>query len=106
MQYLISIFLSASLTIIIETPVMVLGCMGYRDKIRMREDIYVSMMNFVGDMINFFGNEAYVVLTDSMEKDEETYDEISKYKIKSIKTKSMVFVNFGIFYSVFYVLRY
>lgn len=44
MQYLISIFLSASLTIIIETPVMVLGCMGYRDKIRMRDLVTESVI--------------------------------------------------------------
>ena len=42
--------------------------------------------------INVFGHQMRVVISRSMEKCDQTYDDISKYAIKDIPLKSMVFI--------------
>lgn len=42
--------------------------------------------------INVFGHQMRVVVSRSMEKCDQTYDDISKYTIKDIPLKSMVFI--------------
>ena len=43
--------------------------------------------------INFFGKQMRIVVSESMERCDQTYDEISQYDIKDIPLKSMVFIS-------------
>lgn len=42
--------------------------------------------------IKIFNHQIRIVISPSMEKNDETYDQIKKYKIKDIKTKSLVLI--------------
>lgn len=44
------------------------------------------------DAINIFGYQMRIVISPSMEKNENTYNEIKKFKIKDLKVKSLVFI--------------
>ena len=44
------------------------------------------------DAINIFGYQMRIVISPSMEKNESTYNEIKKFKIKNLKVKSLVFI--------------
>ena len=42
--------------------------------------------------VNIIGFQSRVVISESMEKHEETYDQIKGYRIKDLPIKSMVFI--------------
>lgn len=44
------------------------------------------------DTVKIFGREMRIVTSGSMEKNENTYNDIKKFKIKSIKTRSVIFI--------------
>lgn len=44
------------------------------------------------DAINIFGYQMRIVISPSMEKNENTYNDIKKFKIKDLKVKSLIFI--------------
>lgn len=42
--------------------------------------------------VNIFGYQSRIVISESMEKNEDTYDQIKDYKIKDLPIKTMVFI--------------